>query len=216
MNGPNQMSSLKKQDGFNLLELMVVLLVAGILMTVGVPAFNGVIDNSRMSTAANDVVLTLHVARTEAIKRRANVSVCPSTEWDSDVPNCTATDMADGWIVFVDSFPPALHDLAHTGAPDILYVHGPMPDGVNLTVADANNLLGNDPFLAFSSNGFPVATLAGNNAAFNFQLCDQRGNANAGGGVAAGRWVRVLPTGRPQLYRDQAQVQSANNPTNGC
>lgn len=203
------------QAGFNVVELMVVLLVAGILLSVGVPAFNGFMANGRVAVAANDVISTLHIARTEAIKRRANVTVCPSNDWDAAVPSCD-DDFSAGWVVFVDSVPPAVPDRAAANADAVLYARGPMGNGVQLAVADTNGVLAGDPFLVFAPNGYPFAALAGNPAAFNFQLCDDRGDANTGGGIAAGRWIQVSPTGRPQMYREQAQVQAAANPTGGC
>lgn len=205
-----------RQAGFNILELMVVLFVAGILMTVGLPAFSGFMANNRMSTAANNLATSLHVARTEAIKRRAAVTICPSDEWNQANPACTNTGFEEGWIVFMDALAPAAPDLAHTGPQDIILTQGPMPDGITLRLADNNAVLGGAPFLVYGSNGFPVVNLAGNNAVFNFQLCDHRGNADAGGGISASRWIRVAPTGRPQVHRDVAQVASAANPTAGC
>lgn len=212
----NNHKILRSQAGFNVIELMVVLMVAGILMTVGLPAFNGFMANNRMSTAANDLAITFHLARTEAIKRRASIAVCASDEWDQDEPDCTNTDFEDGWIVFVDAIAPALPDLAHTGAQDILYTHGPIHETIQLTAADGAAVLGNTPFAVFGPNGFPLAALGGNNTAFNFQLCDHRGNENTGGGIAAGRWIQMTPTGRPQIYREVVQVQAGANPTNGC
>lgn len=210
------MAKQRKQAGFNVLELMVVLFVAGILMTVGLPAFTGFMANNQMSTAANDIATSLHLARTEAIKRRASITICPSTEWSTATPDCTATNFRDGWIIFVDALPPAVPDLAHTGAQDILYTHGPLADRITMTAADVDSVIGGGQFLVFGPNGFPLAQLAGNDAVMNFQMCDHRGNVNTGGGIAAGRWIQLTPTGRPQIYREQADVQSAANPTAGC
>ena len=47
-------------------------------------------------------------------------------------------------------------------------------------------------------------------------LEDVQAERDVGGGVAAGRWVRIAPTGRPQVYRDVAAVQSGLNPLGGC
>ena len=210
------MANNSKQAGFNVLELMVVLFVAGILMTVGLPAFTGFMANNRMSTAANDIATSLHLARTEAIKRRASISICPSTEWDANAPDCTDSAFRDGWIVFVDAQPPAAPDLLHTGAQDIIYTHGPISDRITMTLADADSVIGGNQFLVFGPNGFPLAQLGGNDAVMNFQMCDDRGDVNTGGGIAAGRWIQLTPTGRPQIYREQEDVESAANPTAGC
>ncbi len=34
--------------------------------------------------------------------------------------------------------------------------------------------------------------------------------------IAAGRWIQIGATGRPQLFRMRADVEGANNPTGGC
>lgn len=210
------MLSYRKQAGFNVMELMVTLFVATIVLSVGVPAFTGFAANNRIATASNDLASSLHMARTEAIKRRAAVTICPSTNWDSNAPTCTNSGFEDGWIVFMDALAPAPPDLAHTGAQDIIYAHGPMADRVNITLADADSILASQPFVTYQANGFPVARLAGNDAVFNFQICDDRGAMDVGGGIAAGRWIQVAPTGRPQIYRQVAQVQGGANPTAGC
>lgn len=205
-----------RQQGFNVIELMVTLFVGAIVLSVGVPAFSNFAANNRLATASNDIATTLHLARTEAVKRRAAVSVCPSNNWDSNNPSCGGNDFTNGWIVFVDALAPALPDLAHNGAADVLLAHGPLNDKVTLGVADAANPIGNGGFVSFGTNGFPIANIGGNRGVFNFQLCDDRGDKDVGGGIAAGRWIQIAPTGRPQVYRQQTQVQSGANPTNGC
>ena len=88
-------------EGVTLVELMVTLAVVGLLLAVGVPAVRDLIATSRMSTAVNDLVSSLHLARSEALKTSDRVSVCASTNWDSLAPGCDGLDLADGWIVFV-------------------------------------------------------------------------------------------------------------------
>lgn len=93
--------------GFTLLELMLVLIVAGILFGLAIPAMGNFLRSSRMTAAANDMVAALHFARTEAMKRRVAVTVCATETPLADVPNPpTCTDDTEingkGWIVFVD------------------------------------------------------------------------------------------------------------------
>lgn len=59
--------------GFTLIELMVTIAVAAILLAVAVPSFRHLIISNRLTTAANEVVTALTVARSESIKRNANV-----------------------------------------------------------------------------------------------------------------------------------------------
>jgi prepilin-type N-terminal cleavage/methylation domain-containing protein len=99
-------------QGFTLLELVVVLLIAGVLLGVGIPGMTSFIRNSRMTSAANDFIAALHLARTEAIKRRMAITACASSNpfaADEDDIACLSTGAAsrqlnanNGWIVFVD------------------------------------------------------------------------------------------------------------------
>lgn len=80
--------------GFTLIELMVTIAVLAILLTIAVPNFQTFVMNSRMASQTNDLITALSLARSEAVKRAANVTVCAS----SDGATCTGGWEA-GWIV---------------------------------------------------------------------------------------------------------------------
>lgn len=80
--------------GFTLVELLVTMAVAAILLTVAVPNFQMFVLNSRMASQANDLITAFNMARSEAVKRAASVTVCAS----SNGTTCTGT-WAQGWIV---------------------------------------------------------------------------------------------------------------------
>lgn len=85
--------------GFTLFELLVCLSVLLILLTLAVPAFDAVLTGEKLVTTANSYLLSLHLARSEAIKRNARVVVCKS----SDGAGCTSTGRWEqGWIIFHD------------------------------------------------------------------------------------------------------------------
>ena len=83
------------QQGFTLIELMIVIVVLGVLLTIAVPSFNDSLLGSKLSSNANNFVASVYLARGEAIKRNAAINLCVS----SDGANCTGGNWAQGWIV---------------------------------------------------------------------------------------------------------------------
>ena len=85
--------------GMTLIELLVTLSVLAILLAIGVPAFNQFVVSNRLSAYSSDMLSTLILARSEAIKRNSRVVLCKSADGES----CTgAGSWNQGWIVFAD------------------------------------------------------------------------------------------------------------------
>jgi len=61
--------------GFTLIEAMVTLAVLVILLSVAAPSFRAYTEGQRIKTATQELVYGLSYARSEAIARRANVSL---------------------------------------------------------------------------------------------------------------------------------------------
>ena len=95
---------MKRHTGFTLIELIVTLVVATILMTLAVPNFRDFLLNNRLTTTANEFTAAANLARSEAIKRGRNATVCVSSTSMNAAPGCTAgTDWGVGWLVWVDA-----------------------------------------------------------------------------------------------------------------
>jgi len=86
------------QKGFTLIELMVTLAVLAVVASVAVPSFSTMINNNRSVTLAEDMAGALNYARSEAVKRSTNVTLCASADGSA----CDGT-WTDHWIVFVDT-----------------------------------------------------------------------------------------------------------------
>lgn len=61
--------------GFTLIELMVVITIAGVMLGIGVPSFKNFVAGQRVKTAAGDFSTAAIYARSEAIKRNAEVGL---------------------------------------------------------------------------------------------------------------------------------------------
>lgn len=68
-----------RADGFTLIELMVTITIAGILLGIGVPSLRGFVAGQRVKTASYDISSVLTYARSEALKRNADVVITPNT-----------------------------------------------------------------------------------------------------------------------------------------
>ncbi|GLS03005.1 hypothetical protein GCM10007860_01480 [Chitiniphilus shinanonensis] len=90
-----------RQGGFTLIEVMVVIAIIGVVLGIAAPNYQSLVRNSRLSSASEELLTHLMLARTEAIKRNASVEVCASANPAASEPECDGSDWKDGWIVRV-------------------------------------------------------------------------------------------------------------------
>ena len=160
-------------SGFTLIELIITVVIAGILMSLAAPSFVSFVKNNRISSQANELMADLAFARSEAVKRGANITICRA----SDPFNaCTGSGgpWSAGWIVI-------------DGAGTVLRVHEALT-GQN-TLTGTVNLTDN---LAYRGSGLIVAGL---NANEGFRVCDDRMEAH-------GRMIEISTTGRAAVSKD--------------
>lgn len=94
------LNSRSTSRAFSLIELIVSLGVLGILLGLAVPGFADYRAKQAMRSASERLLVSLWLARTEAITGSQHTLVCSS----SDGQSCDGTGQwENGWIVFVDS-----------------------------------------------------------------------------------------------------------------
>lgn len=149
---------MKKETGFTLLELMVVVAIVGILMAFGMPALQDFIKNDRLSSQINALVGHLAYARSEAVLRSQQVGLCAS----SDMTSCSGTNWAGGWILYVDADSSSDYNAA---TDTILRVQQAL-SGNNTTLTST---VGIGPQFLYDNRGYAVVGNTG-----SFSLCDDR------------------------------------------
>lgn len=83
------------QRGFSLIELMVTVVVLAIVMAIAFPSFTALLNGNRLTTAANELSASLQLARSEALRGNASVTLCRSDNGSA----CAAGANWNMWIV---------------------------------------------------------------------------------------------------------------------
>jgi len=180
---------------------MITLAVVGVLLTVGMPSMRNFAQNNRLSAAANDLLRSLQLGRTEAINRQSSVIVCASSNPTATNPTCSYSEFR-GWIVAqdtngnwqVDSTEPVIerHELI---------------DSQVIARTDANGIV------SYNASGFANPAGAKTPSA-NVVFCDKRGIVKVSGS-SLGRAMLILPTGRARVSRDDGEVNTSLSATGG-
>jgi type IV fimbrial biogenesis protein FimT len=150
---PIDMSKKRKNSGFTIIELMITLVVAAILLTVGVPSYQSLVRNNRLTTQVNTFVGSLQLSRSEAIKRRVPGHV---TALDaSDAGN----EWGPGWRVWID-----LNSSGAFDAGEDLRTFSNLQGNTMNSVENANDI-------TFRANGTPTGFAVGALGFASFDLC---------------------------------------------
>lgn len=168
---------MKKNSGFTLLELVITVALVSIVMAIAIPSMTTFTQNDRLTTNINTLIGHLAYARSEAVKRSQQVSICVS----SDTTSCTGVNWQDGWIVYIDA------DGSNTfsAGEEILRAQQPL-DGAN-TLATA---IGTQ--VIYDYRGFVTPASVG-----SFLLCDARNGPY-------GKTITISTTGRVRVQDGSA------------
>jgi type IV fimbrial biogenesis protein FimT len=194
-----------RTSGFSLIELMVTLSVAAILIGLVAPNMRVFLLNNQLSGGVNDMLHSIQVARTEAIKRQlpagGGVVVCGTA--DPTVADAALTcDYATfkAWFVFVDSNANWQHDANEP----VIERHG-LLDAKVFVKTDANARI-----ISFAASGF--ANPAGVKVPMRTAvLCDSRGVQQVGAAATA-RALFITTTGRARASSTWNDVKNVALP----
>ncbi|KAF1686196.1 pre-pilin like leader sequence [Pseudoxanthomonas broegbernensis] len=88
----------ERQSGFTLIELLVTISVVAILLAWGLPSFQQSLRTNRIAASTNEMIASLALARSEAIRNARGSGVCAS----ADGATC-GTEWGSGWLVWADA-----------------------------------------------------------------------------------------------------------------
>lgn len=201
-----------KNAGFTLVELMFTIVVLAVLLGIGLPNFRDFVRNSRLTSAANDLIAAVNLARSESIKRRVPVSVCSRKP---GAAACDGGDFSTGWIVFVD--PNGNGDRDDGG--EVLKERDALANSiavVSVTEPDAD-----DPGtwqdsavseFIYAPNGFRMIAGGGLPGDVAVTFCDDRLNKviarDEASEISAGRVVDISVLGRAHVIRDAGEIDT--------
>ena len=173
---------MNRQRGFTLIELMITLAIVAIVLTIGVPSFQGMMRDNRVAAHTNDFLGSLNLARSEAIKRGQRVALLPTT----------VGDWGQGWTVFIDA-----NDNGALDAGEVtLRVHEAFGRSASLQQSSGTTLRN---YISFAPNG---ATRFANSTAFQagtlvLSLCDSQNQQVS---------IAINSVGRAQVTKGAATI----------
>ena len=173
-----------KQGGYSLYDMIVTSTVASVL-GVGAMGMSSLLQDARMTAAANQLMGHLSLARNEAIKRNVRVTLCKSR----DGVACTdGSAWQEGWLVFADDNRNHKLDAGET----IIHVQEALPGNMTLHYGES----GTYTYMGYNSAGEAVR-------AATFTFCDGRGAEKAKG-------IIVYWTGRPRVSTKTSEGKPLN------
>lgn len=175
MNNKPMSRMLRLQQGITLVELVSTLGIASIVLSIAVPGMNSLTANNQITSAINNLVSNLHLARSEAIKQGNNIVLCPS----SNGTDCDDSfEWHQGLMVFTDKDKDKIRD----DDEEVLRVQIPFSKRIIIKTSSGRKKL----------RYIPTGTSPGSNTTFKF--CPQSDHTDP-------RKVTLSNTGRPRVSR---------------
>lgn len=85
--------------GFTLVELMITIAVLAVLLAIGFPSFQNSLRSNRVATTVNEMIASLSLARSDAIRNGHGAGVCASSAGTA----CDGGTWGAGWMVWADT-----------------------------------------------------------------------------------------------------------------
>ncbi len=184
----HRLAARRASAGFSLIELMVVVSIIAIGLGLALPELSGFARRNQISSATNDLLSAINLARTEAIKRGASVVICASNNSTTAAPSCGG-NWEQGSIVFVDTNTNGSRQTAE----EIVRVTSASPANVTIQLNSAQTQI------RFAPNGMLNGAVAG----ARFQVANTRSpSANENRYICIARGGRAVAMNNDTFLND--------------
>jgi type IV fimbrial biogenesis protein FimT len=166
---------LSNETGFTLIELIVTISIVGVLAALAIPSFTSTITSNRLTTATNQVVSALNLARSEAVKHGTTVIVTELNTNACTNPSATA-QWEGGWDVYIDINGNGSCDSKELIKSFPLLQSGYTLRSTNFTPSISYTQLGQN---ASGAGNFTICNTAASSLAFNSKLIQVKATGQA-------------------------------------
>lgn len=165
-----------RNRGFTLVELALTVVIGAVLVSLAMPSMQRMVRSSNVTAEVNRLVGSINLARSEAVKRNAAVSVASKG---------SGTDYSDGWWVFVDVDSPNSGNTVYSPGNDILVEDADPADvRVNISVSPTQR------WISYGGSGF----LREDVPSIDIWVC-----ADDASSAAEQRHITISRSGRPSV-----------------
>lgn len=155
----------RTSSGLTLIELLVAVALFAILASLAAPNMKSFMRGNRLTAATNDLVTSLNLARSAAVKRATAIKICISNTTQDDC-NTGTGNWENGWIIFIDDN----GDDAIAASEKVLRVSRSLAGGTTIRSPQFASTI------TFNGDGSA-------NAIGSFKICDEEANANRSRGI---------------------------------
>lgn len=169
-------SKTRPSAGFTLVEMLIVMAIAGVVIGIALPGFGFLITGAKLDSGVDKIAEAISMSRNLSLNNRGGdrIVICPSSDHnDPSVtdPSCNATtdqDYSDGWLVFIDCDGDEIFDAA-TNVCDDIDTAGSLPDAperilsiqprfndITLESSDANRIVFDRSGRTLSTTNFTI------------------------------------------------------------
>jgi prepilin-type N-terminal cleavage/methylation domain-containing protein len=193
------MGIMRNVRGFTLIELMVTLAVLAVLAVIAIPDLSNFAVRSQRQQAISDISSAIALARSEAIKRGAAVTLAATSTG--------AQALQNGWRVFTDPNRTGVFDATAGSATQLIADQGAYPSGELKIgrIGTGVNYAGGAEYLMFDGLGKAITNTSASGA-YGLSVLVERGAVTKLKSALCIGWA-----GRVRVVEDKA-----NNDTGGC